>query len=238
MPDSTPYPQLPADFEAAQQQAVQALKAALAAGYQRLQVDLLVPDLKPDVLAYPFHDLFEPPFAFVFADAGAAALAQRNWKQPEWAICSVNQAEQLAAETALIFVAPTVVEVPAVEQLCDSRSANVSTDKATDVPVLALNPQLQDAATVGIGLAGRRLRQRFISTLEPCYFLQSLGSGALLRVYPHPWTTWRLNEADEYEFLAATQTRPTGEDLAKQFASGGMGGLLGGMKRFLRALGN
>ncbi|WP_017324856.1 DUF1995 family protein [Synechococcus sp. PCC 7336] len=238
MPDPADYPQLPDDFAGALAQAVAGSKAALAAGYKRLQVDILAPDLKPDSLAYPFHTLFEQPFAFVFADAGAAALARHQWQQPDWIACDVNSAMQLDRDVALIFSMPSLVEIEAVEQLCNDRNSAISTNKAKDVPTIAINPQLQDTGTAGVGLSGRRLRTRFLNTLEPCYYLQSFGQGALLRVYPHPWTVWQLTDGESYELLEVVSSKPSGEQLAQIFAADKAESLWGGIRRFMRALQN
>ena len=234
----TPLLELPDDFAGAQAQALAAVQAALGAGYKRLQVEILAPDLKPDALAYPFHQVFDAPFGFAFADAGAAALAQYRWEQPDWTVCGIREAQQVADTVPLIFPMPTLVEIEAVEALCDRRNSNISTDKSKDVPVLVINPQLQDTGTAGVGLSGRRLRERFISTLEPCYFLQSLGNGALFRVFPHPWTVWQLTEDSEYEVIATLDSKPSGEQLAQLFAADEQASILSGLKRFIRALQN
>ncbi|MGK7907336.1 MAG: DUF1995 family protein [Synechococcus sp.] len=234
----TDLPELPDDFAGALAQALQAAQAALAAGYKRLQVEILAPDLKPDALAYPFHQLFEPPFGFAFADAGAAALAQYRWEQPDWTICSISEAQRLEPTLPLIFPMPTLVEIEAVERLCNLRNSNVSSDKSKDIPTLAINPQLQDTGTAGVGLSGRRLRERFISTLEPCYFLQSLGNGALFRMFPHPWTVWELSEDGQYQLIETLESKPSGEQLAQIFAGDETETFLGGLKRFIQALQN
>lgn len=235
---SIPLPELPDDFAGAQAQALAAVQAALEAGYKRLQVEIMAPDLKPDVLAYPFHQVFDAPFGFAFADAGAAALAQYRWEQPSWTVCGIREAQQVPNTVPLIFPMPTLVEIEAVEALCDRRNRNVSTDKSTDVPVLVINPQLQDTGTAGVGLSGRRLRERFISTLEPCYFLQSLGTGALFRSFPHPWTVWELTAVGQYEIIATLDSKPSGEKLAQLFAADEQDSILSGLKRFIRALQN
>lgn len=244
MPET--YPELPDDLAGAHAQALEGVHAALAAGYYRLQVEMLIPDIKPEILARPFADAFEPPFAFLFADAGAAALAQRNWNEPGWTVMGINQADRLSADTALVFASPTVVEIREVEALCVARGEAIPEAKKEDsegrdrAPILLLNPQLLDTATVGIGWAGRQLRQRFISTLEPCYFLQAFGAGAMMRQYPHPWTVWLLNDDDEYEILEVCKSRPTGEDLSNMFADATNSGppILGDILRFIRALSN
>lgn len=218
---------LPDDFAAAQAQAVIACKAALEAGYKRLQVEILAPDLKPDALAAPFRDLFAPEaVAFVFADAGAAALAKQRWAEWPGVICGVNQAARLPDTLAIVFVTPGIVEVDAVEAICNTRSPLLI---PTAIPILLINPQLQDAATVGIGLAGRRLRQRFLSTFEPCYHLRALAEGAILRQYPEPWQVWDTNNA----LLQTYAQRPTADDLDALWQPS----TVGGWRNFLRALG-
>ena len=231
-------PELPDNFAGAQAQALTAVQAALKAGYKRLQVEILAPDLKPDALAYPFHQVFDAPFGFAFADAGAAALAKYRWEQPDWMVCGIREAGQIDDPTPLIVSMPTLVEIEAVEQLCDRRNSNVSTDKSTDIPVVVINPILQDTGMAGVGLSGRRLRERFMSTLEPCYFLQSLGSGALFRMFPHPWTVWELTDAGHYQVIATLDAKPSGEQLAQLFAGNEPESIWSGLKRFIRALQN
>ncbi|NJK61878.1 MAG: DUF1995 family protein [Synechococcaceae cyanobacterium SM2_3_1] len=48
------YPELPLDLADAQSQAMAAVQRAVNSGYQRLQIDILIPDLKPENLARPF----------------------------------------------------------------------------------------------------------------------------------------------------------------------------------------
>jgi hypothetical protein len=179
----------------------------------------LAPDLKPETLARPFLNLVDPPLAILFSDAGAAAFAQQQWKTADESLegisfQGVNTRSTITPEEALLFVAPSVYVMEAVEHLCDSIKQRDQQQR----PAILLNPQLQDAATVGVGLAGRRLRERFLATFEPTYYLRSLGGGALLRVYPHPWTIWQEQEPGQYSILETTSEKPTGEDLAAIFA--------------------
>ena len=74
--------QLPQTLDDAIAQAQTATQAAIAAGYTRLQVELLFPELKP----LPVAEKFVPTFAELgaglkvfFTDAGTAALAKRDW---------------------------------------------------------------------------------------------------------------------------------------------------------------
>ncbi len=70
-----------------------------------------------------------------------------------------------------LLVEPSAVEIAQVEQLCQAAGSR---------PVVLLAPRLEDAATVGIGYAARQLRERFIKTLESCYYIRPLEGAALM----------------------------------------------------------
>ena len=234
------YPELPRDLAEAQAQAIQGLQAAIQAGYTRLLVEILVPDveLKPEILAQPFLQLLDPPFSFLFSDAGAAALAQREWQGLDLpagiTLQGISPRTVVTEEMGLVFVLPAVSTLDRVEQICSSMSKREQQPR----PVVLINPQLQDAASVGVGLSGRRFRERFIATFEPCYYLRPLASGALLRIYPHPWTVWLEEEDGNYSLLKAQGQQPDGEELSEIFASGTdqPTSLLDGIRRFFQAL--
>jgi len=239
IPDIPTYPELPRDLTEAQAQAIQGIQTAIQAGYTRLLVEILVPDveLKPEILAQPFLQALDPPFAVLFSDAGAAALAQREWQASDLpedvTLQGISPRTQVSEERALIFVLPAVSSLDTVEQICTS----VSKRDQQPRPVILLNPQLQDAAAVGVGLAGGRFRERFIATFEPCYYLRPLASGALLRIYPHPWTVW-LEEEGNYSLVKAQSKQPDGEELAEIFAGATdqPTNVLEGIRRFFQAL--
>jgi len=106
-------------------------------------------------------------------------------------------------------------------------------------------------ATIGIGYAGRQLRDRFLSTLEPCYYLRPLDNAALYRSYPEGWQVW-LEQDDEYTLVAEQPEKPVG-DVLDQILMKALGlespensaqasfkppnrGLFSGLKDFIRAL--
>jgi hypothetical protein len=238
---SSDYPELPLDLEDAQSQAMAAVQRAVKSGYQRLQIDILIPDLKPEILARPFLQVCNPPLLAIFSDAGGAALAQRDWMAtdppiPEGVVLeSLSRRTSVAEDQAVLFVTPAVYGIEQVEEVCNTMSRQYSDHR----PVVLLNPQLQDAATVGVGLSGRRFQQRFMNTFEPCYFLRPLGNGALFRVYPHPWTIWEQDsETGEYYLLETTDSKPSGEDLAEIFArnNSSPSSIWAGLRRFFQAL--
>jgi hypothetical protein len=116
---------------------------------------------------------------------------------------------------------PAVYSLDQVERVCQAVSGGDPSGLASKgrdpKPVVLLNPQLQDAATVGVGLAGRRLRQRFLSTFETSYYLRSLVEGALFRAYPDPWSVWQQEESGLYSVLQTFRARPSGEEVAELF---------------------
>lgn len=237
--------QLPNSLDAAIAQSCIATKAALEAGYKRLQVEFIFPELKPMPIAEQFLPMFSDLGAGLkvfFTDAGIAALARKNWGDVPFKISSLDVQgsrqttsveEQVEPEDELyVFVSPTAVEVPPVEQICNA---------AGDRPIILLNPRLEDVAIVGIGYAGRQLRQRFLDTIEPCYSLRPLDDqSALMRCYPEPWQVWLEIEGD-YQMIAEEREKPDSEKLDEIFAK--VSGqkpkqsLFGGLQQFLRALG-
>lgn len=199
---------IPQDLDEAIEQAKTATIAALEAGYTRLQVELVIPELK----IMPIAEQFLPIFAdygsdlkVVFPDAGAAALARRDWGPMAFEIRGLDEirAQLRAEDRAILVIEPSAVEVGDVEKLCT---------EAGDRPVVLLNPHLEDVATIGIGYAGRQLRERFLNTLESCYYFRPLEGAVLFRCYPTPWQVWQERDGD-YALLAEMPTKPVGDIL-------------------------
>ncbi len=207
---------VPQTLEASVTQAVEATRVAIASGKSRLQIELAIPELKAMQVAEQFlreyPDLAETIKVF-FSDAGAAALARRDW---EGINCTMHGLEELwepvqPEDQAFVIVASTAVEIKRVEKMCE---------EAGDRPFILLNPQLQDVAIIGIGAAGRQLRERFINTIEICYYLRPLEQGVLLRSFPAPWQLWwEKGEAGQFELLGEKDTRPNNDQLAEMMES-------------------
>jgi Domain of unknown function (DUF1995) len=229
--------ELPQSLEQAIAQARDSTQAAIAAGYSRLQVELLFPELKPMPVAQQYLSLFADMgsnLKVFFADAGSAALARREWGDVPFTIRGVNELLEPIQpdDQAFVVVAPTPVEVGEIEKMCE---------QAGDRPFILLNPKLQDVAMVGIGYAGRQLRERFLNTIEPCYYLRPLDAGALVRAYPSHWQVWLEKTEGEYQLIAEELSKPAGDRLDQLFALATNSpkkqtGFLADMQRFLRAL--
>jgi hypothetical protein len=205
--------QLPNDAAEAAAQSLTAAKSALEAGQTRLQVELKIPELKVQPIAEQFimqgFADYGDRLRVFFPDAGAAALARRDWGDKAFAIRGISDvnADIQAHEALFIFVEPSAVEVREVEKLCD---------QAGDRPVIFLNPALEDVATIGIGYAGRQLRDRFLSQIESCYYIRPLEGAALFRCYPGDWQLW-LEQGDRYEKIADFPERPSSETIEATF---------------------
>jgi len=236
--------ELPKTLEAAVEQAKRATQTALAAGLTRLQVELVFPELKHMPIAEQFLDLFADYGANLkvyFPDAGAAALARRDWGPMAFEIRGIGEIRgQIQPEDRLFFlVNPSAVEVNEVEKL---------SERAGDRPLIMLNPDLESVATIGIGYAARQLRDRLLSTFEPCYYLRPLDQAAILRCYPGLWQVWLEKSDGEYDLISETPQRPMGDDLdqillkatandSSPAARPASRSIFTGLQRFLKALG-
>ncbi|MBE9180569.1 DUF1995 family protein [Oculatella sp. LEGE 06141] len=233
--------QLPQNLDDAVVQAREATKAAIADGYTRLQIELVFPELKVMPLAQQFLPTFEQfgdQFRVFFPDAGAAALARRDWGDTPFPMRGIGElkAKIQPDEQAFLFVEPSAVEVPQVEQLCE---------EAQDRPAVLFNPRLEEVALIGIGYAGRQLRERFLNTFESCYYIRPLDGAVLYRCYPSPWQVW-IEKGEAYELIAEEPKKPVGEALDQilmratnsddMSSKAPRRGLLSGLQQFLRAL--
>lgn len=241
--------ELPKTLEEAIAQSREATLAALNNGRTRLQVQLVFPEiaLQAQSIAQQFLPIFEQlgvqPKVF-FPDAGAAALARRDWGTVPFKIDDVGNPRSIIEDKiqpddeAFLLVGPSAVEVAQVEKL---------SNLAGDRPFILLNPQMEDIYVVGIGYAARQLRDRFLSTIESCYYLRPLDQAAVLRSYPSLWQVW-LETNGEYKLIAEESQRPAGESLDRLLAQATVTdstgnatvpkqpGLLTNLQRFLNAL--
>lgn len=211
---------LPNTLEEAIAQAKEATKTALNDGRTRLQVDLVFPEiaLQAQSIAQQFIPIFDDLGIVpkvLFPDTGAAALARRDWGTVGFKIDDVGTSRTAVGEKiqpddqGFLIVAPSAVEVAQVEKL---------SNEAGDRPFILLNPQLEDVSIVGIGYAARQLRDRFLGTIESCYYLRPLDSAAIMRSYPGLWQV--LLETDQgYQIIAELTERPMGEALEQILAS-------------------
>ena len=203
---------LPNDIDEAIAQAMEATKAALEDGYNRLQIEIVVPDI--ELQAQSLAEKFIPALLekgtqikVFFPDTGAAALARRDWQETPFKIEDMGNSRSPVEkkvepdDQCFLLIAPSAVEVAQAEKL---------SNLAGDRPVVMLIPRLEDVSIVGIGYAARQLRERFIKNIESCYYIRSFGEGALYRCYPSPWQVW-LTENGQYKLIAERGEKPVGD---------------------------
>lgn len=247
--DFTPMTAIPDSLESAIAQAREATRAAIQAGVPRMTVELVYSELKGMPVAEQFYPVLQDlglVFKLYFPDAGAAALARRDWGNPEFVVRGIGEikGQMEPGDQAYLFVEPSSVEVAQVEEMCA---------QAGDTFVIMLNPKLEDVATIGIGYAGRQLRERFLSTLEPVYYLRPMAGAVVLRAYPGPWQVWQETNTDDYTLVAELPQRPSGEVLDRLLLGesstdggadaspespgrGRRGGFLSDLQNFIKAL--
>lgn len=239
--------EIPTTLEQAIAQAQGATLSAIANGYSLLQIEILIPELKPMPVAeqfLPALDSYGNQLKVFFPDAGAAALARRDWGTVPFKILDIGsgrvpiEEQVLPEDEAFLFVAPSAVEVAQVEKLHQA---------VGERPFILLNPRLEDVAIVGIGYAGRQLRSRFLNTVESCYYLRPIDNAAVFRCYPSPWQVWRENKNGEYQLIAEQPNKPVGDELdlillgnsSQQTGDATQAkkpGIFASMQRFLRTL--
>ncbi|MEO1070069.1 MAG: DUF1995 family protein, partial [Cyanobacteria bacterium J06638_6] len=142
---------VPESLEVAIAQARLASQAAIQAGVPRMMVELVYSELKGLPVAQQFYPALQElglTFKMYFPDAGAAALARRDWGNPDFVVRGIGelQGQMEPGDQAYLFVEPSSIEVNQVEEMCA---------EAGDAFVIMLNPKLEDVATIGIGYAGR-----------------------------------------------------------------------------------
>jgi len=107
-----------------------------------------------------------------------------------------------------------------------------------------LNPKLENSE-VGLGLAARRMRDRFLSVFEISYYIQPVDGGAVWRCYPQLWQVWQEknvggnpDQSPKMELIHEGTERPVGDDLNRIMgkATGKKPSLIGQMQQFLNAL--
>jgi len=225
---------IPDHLEDAVEQAIAATHQAIADGATRVIADLRFPELKALPIAYEFAASFNQRYGnawqAIFSDAGAAALAKREWADLEVSVRGVNEGRRAIREEdqAFLLIEPTSVEVEQVEKLVQL---------AGDRPFVMLNPRLENNE-VGLGLAARQMRDRFLSTFETAYYLKPLDLGALWRCYPQTWQVW-LQTEEGMQQLAEVAQRPSSDDIDRLFqqkTGKQSGSFLGRLQQFLSAL--
>ncbi|AFY72373.1 protein of unknown function (DUF1995) [Synechococcus sp. PCC 7502] len=228
---------IPETLEETTEQAIAATMSAIAAGCKRIQIDMKFPELAQMPIALAFAEAFTKQYGqawqALFADAGTAALAKRDWANSdilrEVSMRGVNEGRAAARpeSQAFLLISPTSVEVDGIEKLLTLIG---------DRPFVMLNPKLENSE-VGLGLAARRMRDRFLSIFEIVYYIQPIEEGAVWRCYPQLWQVWQ-DKTTGMELIYEGEERPVGDDLNRIMgkATGKKPSLITQLQQFINAL--
>lgn len=238
---SAPIPGSMADAAA---QAVEATRAALAAGVTRafITIDTTAGDETYTLLktSVPIVRRLLPiligeendeeggerlcqSVEVLLPDAGAAALARRDWGEdggsvPTGVVLTGMDRWVKGQEVDGVFiVAPRASEVEDLEG---------GVAQAGDMPTIVVNPDLVDMGVTGLSLNARTLRERVIDAFETTYYLRVYGWGVLLRAYPGEWGVWIDDEAEASGFrcLRTFATRPGNDEIEELLDNDADGG--------------
>lgn len=217
---------LPRTFDESLNQMATAVQQGVAAGKYRGQIEFRTPDLNGLAILEVLVAHLPKPVQVLFPDAGAAALATQQAAPAEDVVfrsLTMAQADEYWASFVLYQVSG--VEIQRAEQLAGL---------VLERPLVLVNPQL-DAGVVGIGLAGRQLRTRFLNTFEMLYFLEPLEGGALRRSYPANWEVWQ-EQNGEYTLRSERGQRPNLEEINQTLVQK-QDGFFAQLEKLIRALG-
>lgn len=182
-----------------------------------------------------------PRIQLLFPDEGTAAYVQRNWEDlpPRTACMSLPRAQLVDGVEALLLIAPSATEVPAVQRLLQQVE-----ERAPATVVLMVNPKLVDMQSTGYGAVGRDLRNMVTDSFTIAMALKTYPTGALQRLYPDGWSVWREEPSEEggYELMYSSSRRPSGDEIAEIIAppetddgaDGSGANALDGLSRFIK----
>ncbi|MEB3233971.1 MAG: DUF1995 family protein [Cyanobacteriota bacterium] len=217
---------LPADLQAAEAQALEALTAALAAEAKgRWSLEWRFEGLR---LLAPVLRLHQALLAqgqavtLLFSDAGGAALARREAPERAETILDFRQIQlrqqQQPSEGVLLVMAPSAADYDSFEAICQQHQGTV----------VMVNGRLEDAA-VGIGSVARERRRGFVATWSSAYSLLPLEGGALRHAQPGPWELYR-SDPDGYRCVARFDQKPDSEAIGAALSGDGGTGVAGTLR--------
>ncbi|CAL5002887.1 unnamed protein product [Urochloa decumbens] len=220
---------------------LQATKRAIEDKKTRLQIDINIPELNPEMDVYRIGTLMElvRELSLSFADDGNRVKV----------IIATNAcaSEVDKEDDMFILIAPQ----NAVGN-CIIDDMRAMTDAAGDRPVILVNPRLKDmpGSSGVMQTMGRDMRLKYAASFEICYSFRLLyyaGSfypimGALRMAYPNKYEIYRRvdepNGTEKYVLIAEFTDKPTPDDITSAFkgrkkdeekASSGFWGFLSGI---------
>jgi hypothetical protein len=157
----------------------------------------------------------------IYPDAGVAAMLRNQWTDATFSVASLNDRKPVDPEDELVVMAAP--DPPSLDDIVKISNALLPTQT-----LVMFNPRLA-SGDVGVGLAMRRLRERFMGEFMTTYSLRPIGDiGSVFKRFPSNWQVFIAdNDAPGRYVLAAERpSRPGGEelDLIVMSALGGANG--------------
>lgn len=238
---------IPGSLQNAVSQALSACQLAISNGKTRLFVELdttngdatytmLKTSLPITRQLLPLFSSTSSRICILLPDAGAAALASRDWASqpdddlPPYEVLGMEQSNLNPDEDSGTFiVVPRASEVDLLASIVNT---------AQSLPVIAVNPDLVDMGVTGLSLNARRLRKDVIDTFEQAYYLKVYPWGVLLRAYPGKWGLWvdAPGTAVGFRLVKELDNRPSSDDIDEiltEDEGSNSSGFFAKLKRFL-----
>eukprot|EP01024_Parvocaulis_polyphysoides_P054924 TRINITY_DN5574_c0_g3_i1.p1 TRINITY_DN5574_c0_g3~~TRINITY_DN5574_c0_g3_i1.p1 ORF type:complete len:336 (-),score=49.42 TRINITY_DN5574_c0_g3_i1:196-1158(-) len=160
----------------------------------------------------------------VYPDIGVAAMLQNQWTDARFSISSLNDFNPVDKDDELVIIA-----APDPQGLKDLMKMVQQNEENQSLQYVLFNPRLA-SGDIGIGLAARRIRDRFLTQFQVTYSLRPIGEiGTVFRKYPNMWQVFLADESMQgrYKLVAERPGRPAGDALeliVQEALSGGGGG--------------
>ncbi|AQK52030.1 Adenylate kinase 5 chloroplastic [Zea mays] len=224
---------------------LKATKLAIEDKKTRLQIDINIPELNPEMDVYRIGTLMElvRELSLSFADDGKRVKVCVQGSMGQGAFAGIPL--QLAGTRKILEFMDwgdygakgTFINIGAVAEVGYRASTlfcmdmRAMTDAAGDRPVILVNPRLKDmpASSGVMQTMGRDIRLKYAASFETCYSFRLLyyaGSfypimGALRMAYPNKYEIYRrvdtLNGKENYILIAEFTNKPTPDEITSAF---------------------
>ena len=144
----------------------------------------------------------------IYPDAGVAAMLRNQWTDATFSVASLNDRKPVDPEDELVVMAAP--DPPSLDDIVKISNALLPTQT-----LVMFNPRLA-SGDVGVGLAMRRLRERFMGEFMTTYSLRPIGDiGSVFKRFPSNWQVFIADNdmPGRYVLAAERPSRPGGEEL-------------------------
>jgi len=144
----------------------------------------------------------------IYPDAGVAAMLRNQWDDASFSVASLNDRKPVDEEDELVVMAAP--DPPSLDDI-----VKISNGLLPTQTLVMFNPRLA-SGDVGVGLAMRRLRERFMGEFMTTYSLRPIGDiGSVFKRFPSQWQVFIADKdaPGRYVLAAERPSRPGGEEL-------------------------